>query len=170
MSVRRFRYAVSAAGLLALSIAAPAQAEAPPLTAAALQACAAQVQQLRSEATRLTQWSAQLETRRSALDQRSVALQAEAAQLDPDALQPQLDLRQRRQQHNGEATAFNAEITHQREAIDRINTVKQDYDRQCSDRPYRRSDFASLSPAAQAAMRAGLDDIAVPYLDPARSN
>ncbi|NGY04965.1 hypothetical protein [Solimonas terrae] len=152
---------------LSMLAAAPAHAAPPPLDAAALHVCASQVGQLRSEAARLLANGARLDARRSALDQRSAALQAEAAGLDRSDLRATLDLQQRRQQHNDELQAFNADIARHRQAIDAINRVKQTYARDCADRAYRRADFRRLPAEEQAAMRAGLDDIEVPYLDPA---
>ncbi|WP_028081632.1 hypothetical protein [Solimonas soli] len=144
-----------------------AQAQAPPLTAAALRACATQVQQLRSGAAQLNRQVAEADARRERIDAQGAALRQEAAQLDREHLQAQLDLQQRRRRHNDEAAAFNAQMLAQRRAIDELNRVKADYARQCAERSYRRSDFAALSPDAQAAMRAGLDDIVVPYVEPA---
>jgi len=144
-----------------------AHAEPAPLDRAALHACATQVQQLRSDATRLNADTARLDARRVALDQRSAALRAEATQIDRDDLRATLDLQQRRQQHNSELLAFNTEIARHRQAIDAVNGVKQRYAQDCAARSYRRADLATLPADAQAAMRAGLADIEVPYLDPA---
>lgn len=166
MPVRR---AVPGVLFLALLVAAPAQADNAPLELATLRNCASQVQQLRSDATRLNANTAQLDVRRTALDRRSAALQAETAQLDRDNLRATLDLQQRRKQHNDELLAFNAEIARHRQAIVAVNQVKQRYAQDCADRPYRRADFQRLPADAQAAMRAGLDDIEVPYLDSAAS-
>lgn len=153
-----------AASLLSAGLAAAGPA---PLDLAALRECAARVQTLRSESPGLLRQSAALEARRQVLDGQAQALQAEAARADPDALEAQLALRQRRQQHNAEAQAFNDEIARQRQQIDALNVLKRSYERDCADRPYRRADLEALAPAAREAMRAGLDDIEVPYVDPA---
>jgi hypothetical protein len=156
-----------AVAALLMAAAMPAHADPAPLDLPALRECATQVRQLRSEATRLNADTAQLDARRIALDQRSAALRAEAAQLDRDELRATLDLQQRRQRHNDELLAFNAEIARHRQAIDAVNRVKQRYAQDCAERPYRRADLATLPADAQTAMRAGLADIEVPYLDPA---
>ena len=162
--MNRIRIAVVSAA--ALLMAARVAAADEPLDVGALQACAAQVQQLRSGASRLTEQVQRSDARRSELNAQGAALQREAGGSDRDNLQAHLDLQQRRQQHNDAANAFNSQMVAQRQAIDDLNRVKADYERNCSSRSYRRSDFAALSPDAQAAMRAGLDDISVPYVDP----
>lgn len=159
--------AASTLALTAIVVTTMAYAEIPPLSAEQLRQCAAQVQQLRVDATRLNAATPQLDAHRVDLDRRQRALQQEAAAADRDDLRANLDLQQRRKQQNDEATAFNAEIAQHRQAIEAINVVKQQYAAQCADRAYRRADFAQLSADAQAAMRAGLADIEVPYLDPA---
>ena len=67
---------------------------------------------------------------------------------------------------NDEARAFNAEIERIKDEIRAINVVKQQYAANCAQRSYRRSDFERLSPQAQAAMRAGMGGIEVPYTEP----
>lgn len=160
-------FVIPALPLLAVMVTAAAQADSAVLSAVQLRQCAAQVQQLRRDATQLNAATPQLDARRAALDQRAAALQQAAAGLDRDDLHANLDLQQRRKQHNDEITAFNAQIARHRQAIDAVNVVKQQYAANCADRAYRRADFAQLTEDAQAAMRAGLDDIEVPYLAPA---
>lgn len=161
------RMLVSTLALAAMVTAVAVQADASILSHEQLRRCAIQVQQLRDDATRLNADTLQLDARRAAIDQRAAALQREATAVDRDDLRASLDLRQRRKQHNDETLAFNGEIARHRQAIDAINVVKQQYAVNCAERAYRRADFAQLSADAQAAMRAGLADIEVPYLDPA---
>ncbi|NKF22073.1 hypothetical protein [Solimonas marina] len=153
--------------LPALLLPLLAQADPVPLDAAALRACATRVVELRSGSAQLTLRSSALEARRAQLDARAPALQnAGGAPAEAD-LDAHLDLQQRRRQHHDEALAFNAEVAQQRQAVDALNGVKQDYARECAGRPYRRRDFTALPASLQAAMRAGLDDVVVPYVDPA---
>ncbi|WP_154654872.1 hypothetical protein [Solimonas variicoloris] len=147
--------------LLALPAAASDER---PLSAGALQACAAQVQQLRADAPALNRQIAAFDARRAALNERSAALRREADTQDRDDLRAQLDLQQRRRAHNATLVAFNDEVAAQRQAIVVLDRLKQDYARDCAARSYRHEDFAALPPPAQAAMRAGLDDIVVPSL------
>ncbi|MFT4046557.1 MAG: hypothetical protein QM661_07640 [Solimonas sp.] len=152
--------------LAAMLAGGAARAQTPSLTADALRACATQVQQLRGGAVRLNAQVAQADARRRELDAQAAALRREADGA-PHDLQAGLDLQQRRRQHADAATAFNRQMAAQRQAIDDLDRVKADYERNCAARRYRRSDFAALPADARAAMRAGLDDIRVPYVDPA---
>lgn len=149
----------------AMTASAAVHAEAAPLSVAELARCAGDALHLRDESARLNQLNAKLDQRREALNRRSAALEAESAQLDRSNLDAGLELNARQKQHNAEAESFNGEIARIRQDISAINGVKDNYDRNCSQRPYRRNDLATLPPAAQAAMRAGLADVAVPYLD-----
>jgi len=157
------------AGLLVLGLfgAAPLHAE-EPLSAEALRTCAAQVQDLRERAPRLYAEVQGADARRAEINAQSAALQREADGLAREDLNAHLDLQQRRKAHNEVAAAFNQQMVEQRQAIEALNRVKAAYERNCADRSYRRSDFAKLTPEAQAAMRAGLHDIVVPYVEPAR--
>lgn len=158
---------VSGALLAALLAATmPAAAQPPPLGAAALAQCADYALRLRSESPQLNAQNAQLDQRRAFINQRSAALRAESAQRDRSDLQQGLDLHTRQQAHRREAASFNAEIAQIRREIAAINEIKNRYDQDCSQRPYRRKDLEALTPAQQQAMRAGLDDIEVPYVTP----
>lgn len=163
---RTFRGGAMAGALMVSALLAlPAAAsDEQPLSTAALQACAAQVRQLRADAPALSRQIAEFETRRAALNERSAALRRQANSQDRDDLRAQLDLQQRRREHNATLAAFNDEVAAQRQAIVALDRLKQDYARDCAARSYRREDFAALPPPAQAAMRAGLDDIVVPSL------
>lgn len=152
------------AGLLSAPLPA-VHAEGTPLTHDQLQQCATQVQQLRADSARLTRASFDANAQKSAYEARAQALQAEGAALAPEDVQALTDLNARRQRHNQDLLAFNAQIQQLRSAITALNAVHTEYDRNCSNRPYRRSDFNGLSPTAQQAMRAGLADVTVPYLD-----
>lgn len=143
----------------------PASAEVPPLSRDALMRCALQVQTLRVDAPRLTQTSYDYEQRRQAINQRSVVLKAERDRVPADDLEQGLAIRQQLQQHRDETIAFNAQVEQLKRDIQAINLLKQDYDRGCAQRPYRRSDLESLPGEQQAAMKAGLSGIRVPYLD-----
>ncbi|MES0874104.1 hypothetical protein [Sinimarinibacterium thermocellulolyticum] len=155
---------VSSALMLLLAGAAHAQNE--PLTAEALARCAQQVLHLRSEAPRLMARNAELDLQRESIQQRQRALADEAKSIGVDDLRAGLDYTERRRALNDEARAFNAAIERIKDEIRAINLVKQRYDADCARRSYRRADFERLSPEAQAAMRAGLDGIVVPYTEP----
>ena len=157
---------IGRATVLACVLAAgAAHAEPAPLSSAELARCASDALQLRKESVRLNQLNASLDQRREAINRRSAALDAESAQLDRSDLDAGLELNARQQKHNTEANTFNGEIARIRDDIAAINGVKDRYDRNCSQRPYRRNDLAALPADAQAAMRAGLSDVEVPYLD-----
>lgn len=143
------------------------RAEEAPLSVDALAQCATQVQHLRAESVRLKRRNSELDVQRSDINQRSAALQAERARLDPDDLEKGLDYRRRLQQHLADTRAFNAQVEQIRRDIDAVNTLKQDYDRDCAKRSYHRADLDALPAAAREAMRAGLAGVEIPYLDPA---
>ena len=144
-----------------------ALAEAPPLNRAELARCAAQVQTLRSDAPRLTQTSQTYDQRRQAINQRSAELRVLRDGVSPDDLAQGLAIRQQLQEHRERTIAFNAQVEQLKRDLIGLNALKQDYDRNCAKRSYRRSDLETLPPEQQSAMRAGLSGIAVPYLDPA---
>lgn len=163
MNKYRIGCAMALAGALT---AGAARAEPAPLSSAELARCASDALQLRQESARINQLNATLDQRREAINRRSAALDAESAQLDRSNLDAGLELNARQQQHNADANSFNGEIARIRDDITAINGIKDRYDRSCSERPYRRNDLAALPAAAQAAMRSGLADVEVPYLDP----
>jgi len=161
---RAARLAALATGLM---FAGMAQAEAPPLRLEELRRCASQVQQLRSGSAVLTAQSQRIELERNQINQRTAALSAEDVRLQPDNLKAGLDLHERRQRNQAEAQALNARLDQLRRQIDELNLLKADYDRGCSNRPYRRADLDTLPEPARAAMRSGMADVQVPYIDPA---
>lgn len=144
-----------------------AQAPVSKLTPTQLSRCANEVQRLRDESARLTQWNARLDARRDILNARARDLDAEEGTIAKDDLQRGLDYVTRRKQHQADALAFNAEIDQIRRDIATLNVVKDDYDRNCADRSYDRADLDRMPEGPRNAMRAGLEGVAVPYLDPA---
>lgn len=157
----------TAALSLGLTAAAIAHAESQPLTLPELQRCASQVQQLRQDSARLTQQSSQLAAERDAINQRSAALTAEDARTAQTDLKNGLALHQRRMDNQAQAVALNARLAPLHREIDSLNLLKADYDRNCSGRPYRRAELDTLPEAQRVAMRAGMSDLRVPYIDPA---
>jgi hypothetical protein len=155
-----------AACVAAALCAGQSRAEGPPLSATELARCASQVQTLRSESARIDQLSKQHDQTRARIQQRNAAFQQENQALAPDDLKGGLELRQRVQQHNAETTVFNTEIDKIRGEITALNALRDDYDRNCASRSYRRADLDRLPEPARNAMRAGLSGVLVPYLDP----
>ncbi|MEQ1438593.1 hypothetical protein AAG565_04450 [Fontimonas sp. SYSU GA230001] len=151
--------------IIGLGPAAAQDGSGEPLSAAELARCAQQVQQLRAESARILADSARLDAQRGRIDERRRRIEADAATPDRGDLAQRLALSDRRQQLSAEATAFNARIEQLRGEIASINAVKLDYERGCAQRPYRRRDLERLPQAAQEAMRAGLDDVRVPYIE-----
>ena len=127
--------------------------------------CATQVQALRSESTRLTSESFDANAQKSAYEARSMQLKAQAEALQPDDMKGSLALLEEQKQHNADLAAFNARIAQLRKQITEINTVRTQYDQNCSNRPYRRTDFYGMPETSQKAMQAGLSDVTVPYID-----
>ena len=155
-----------AAALLALLMGpGTALANETPMSPTELAACAQQVQTLRSDAPRLNAWSQQIEARRSTINARGDSLKLDAAQQQKNDLEAGIALHDRRQQHNAEASAFNAEIERFKREVNAINVLKNQYDRACSTRPFRRADLMALPEAQRRAMQMGLADVVVPYLD-----
>jgi prefoldin subunit 5 len=144
-----------------------AHAQTTALSLPELQRCATQVQQLRQDSARLTQQSNQLGTQRDAIDQRTAALTAEDAKTAETDLKNGLALHQQRMDNQAQAAALNAQIASLHREIDSLNVLKADYDHNCAARSYKRSDLNTLPQAQQAAMRAGMSDVQVPYVDPA---
>lgn len=136
-------------GLMMASVVATSQAtEAEqPLTPGELAKCAVQVQQLRAESARLNQQAAANNIRRDEL----------AAMLNTQN-KPVDDLIS----YNRQASAFNQTMVDFRQEVAEINTVKQNYDAQCANRSYRRSELNALPPEQANAMRTGLADVRVP--------
>ncbi len=151
---------------VALTCSSPLLAEAPPLSRAELARCASQVQTLRHDAPRLTRTSIEYDQQRLAINRRSAELKTERDNVDPEDLERGLAIRQRLAEHRKRTLAFNARIEQLKRDLEAINALKQDYDRNCARRPYRRDDFEALPTDRQAAMRAGLAGVRVPYLDP----
>lgn len=149
------------AGLLA---SAAAQAETPPLTAQDLARCAAQVETLRTDSITLTQKNADYDVRRNTINARSAALKAERDAVNPDDLEAGLAVRAKLKEHHDQTVAFNADVEKLKVDIRNLNALKKDYDDRCANRPYRRADLQAMPEAAQAAMRAGLGGVQVPYL------
>lgn len=151
--------------LAGMTATGAAQAEATPLSADGLARCASQVQNLRTESVRLIQQSSSFDAKREAINRRTQNLDAQAAALDPNDMAGSLELAEVRKRHNQETMAFNAQVEQLRREIVSVNQVKHDYDSNCSDRPYRRADLDRLPEPARNAMRIGLSDVSVPYLD-----
>lgn len=146
-------------------LAETARAQAAELSGESLAQCANHALQLRSQAPRLLRLSVQMENERTLIHQRSAQLKTEAAATPRDDLRAQLELRERRNAYNAQATNFNARMENLKQDINGINVVKQAYERNCAGVPYRRSELAKLSPAAQEAMRLGMADLEVPYIE-----
>lgn len=142
-----------------------AQTQAPPLDASSLARCASQVISLREESARLIQKNTVLDQRRNQINQRSAAFDAERATLPADNLEAGLNFRQRLKQHQSETLAFNAQVETYKDEVRAVNAVKQDYDRSCANRSYRRADLDAMPAQAREAMRRGLSDVQVPYLE-----
>lgn len=149
---------------LLLGLPAAAQDAAPPLNAAELGRCARQVQTLRQESLSLRQRTAALDSQRRDINLRGDSLREASSRLADDDLKGGLALHDRRIKLSGEAEHFNADIEALRNDIEAINAVRADYDRHCSQRRYSRRDLDALPAEEQAAMRAGLADVQVPYL------
>ena len=142
---------------------------APALSAEALARCAAQVQTLREESTRINQKNAEYDIRRKAINERTVMLKAERDSPQAKELEPGLAFRKSLEEHHAATLAFNAEIEQIKRDIVAVTALKQDYDTSCANRSYRRADLDAMPEAARTAMRAGLGDVQVPYLDSASS-
>jgi hypothetical protein len=157
--------------LSALTFAAAANAESPtsqpPLSREALAQCAQQALSLRTDSQRLNADNDRFDVERTQINAEKASIEATAASVAKDDLNAHLALHQRNDAHVARATEFNARIEAHKRQIDQINGVKQQYDRNCSGRPYRRAELEALPAPLQDAMRRGLQDVVVPYLDPA---
>lgn len=161
------RWILPAAAALAAVFTTPAMPdEAGPLPREALARCAAQVQTLLDESGRLTQAAVAFDRRRSALDERSAALRAERDAVAEGDLEAGLAVREKLKEHHAQTLAFNASVEQLKREIGSLNALKQDYDGNCANRSYRRSDLEGLPAEQQAAMRAGLRGVQVPYIAP----
>jgi hypothetical protein len=158
------KWLVAASGLILTPLA---QADAAPLKPDELRRCASQVQQLRADSPRLSEQSLEIDRERQQINQQTAALKAEDERLKPDDLKAGLDLHQRRQRNQAQAAALNARLGRLRREIQALNLLKTDYDRNCSNRPYRRADLDTLPENARNAMRAGMSDVQVPYIEAA---
>lgn len=137
-----------------------------PMTREELAGCAERIQRLRAESPRLLARNAELDQRLERIQAERRRLDAESAGLDRGDFERGLAIRARREQLNDEARALNAEVFRLREDIQAIGAVKAEYDRVCAGRLLDRRDVATLTEAQQAALRAGLADIQVPFLAP----
>jgi hypothetical protein len=153
-----------ATALVLSSSIAMAQTQQQPLSRAALAQCAGHALTLRTESERLNRENAQMDRERAAINQRGAALKQQQAVAGKVDLERGLALREQRRLQREEAMAFNARIEQHKQRIVALNQVKRDYDAQCAERPFRRADLESLSPAARDAMQRGLTDVQVPYL------
>lgn len=153
---------------LLLALVAPlAAAQSPsPMSREELAGCAERIQRLRAESPRLLARNAELDQRLEHIQAERRRLDAESAGLDRGDFERGLAIRARREQLNDEARALNAEVFRLREDIQAISAVKAEYDRVCAGRPLDRRDTATLTESQQAALRAGLADIQVPFLAP----
>lgn len=155
--------ATSAALLLCISLPVKA-ADAAPLTALDLARCAAQVETLRTDSATLTQKNAEYDLRRATINARSAALKAERDAVKADDLEAGLAVRAKLKEHYDQTVAFNADVEKLKVDIRNLNALKKDYDDRCANRSYRRADLEAMPASAQAAMRAGLGGVQVPYL------
>lgn len=165
--MKRWTLQLAAGALTMVAGTAMAQTAPAPLDSAALNACATQVQNLRVESNRINQKNAELDVRRKAINERSAALKTERDNVPADNLERGLAVRASLQEHVSNTVKFNAEIEQIKREIVAVNLLKQNYDRDCANRSYRRNDLAALPEAQRAAMQAGLGGVQVPYLDPA---
>ncbi|SFF26122.1 hypothetical protein SAMN04488120_101244 [Fontimonas thermophila] len=154
--IRSLRWLIAGSCLWNTGVAAQS-----PLDADMLAHCAAQVRHLRSAAPRLLEQDAQLSAQREQLLERQRALASETTGSD---LHAHLAREAQRRELDAAIREHNARVEQLRADIAALNTVWKDYDAHCAGRPYRRSDFERLPPEAQAAMRAGLADVQVPYV------
>lgn len=147
--------AVAVGAVLAMSMNHRALAQ-DRLDATALAACADKAQRLQLGSGELHQRLDRLASQRRTLLADSDAIGNGASP----------ELTAARRQHEQTVVAFNADIATLRKDIQALNQVKADYDRDCSGRPYRRADLDAMPASAREAMRGGLANVQVPYLDP----
>ncbi|TJY63207.1 hypothetical protein E4T66_05755 [Sinimarinibacterium sp. CAU 1509] len=130
----------------------------------ALAQCAEHTLTLRSESDRLNRENAQMDRERESINQRGAALKQQLASVGKTDLDRGLALHEQRRQQREDAIAFNTRIEQHKQRIVALNQIKRDYDAQCAERPFRRADLETLTPAARDAMQRGLSDVQVPYL------
>lgn len=148
-----------------VSHAQPLPAPTPnPLSAAELAVCAQRVQRMRTESGPLLQRNTALAQRRDAIEARRASLAQQAEAISRDDLEAELQRRSAQQQLNAEALALNRDMQAMREAVADLSAVRDDYDRDCAQRPYRRRELEALPRPQQEAMRAGLAGVQVPEL------
>lgn len=135
------------------------------LTADELAHCAGQVQRLRTESPLLLERNARAEKERQRIDDARQDLEASVANAAGGELASGLAAHDRRARLNADAQVLNAQVAQLRGDIARINAVKRDYETRCAQRSFRSADLAQLPADAQAAMRAGLDDVQVPFIE-----
>lgn len=165
MYVKKNLLVVATAGAFFVSAAGAQQAQ--PLSREALAQCAQQALTLRTDSQRLNADNDRFDAERVQINAEKAAIEAAAANVAKDDLNANLALHQRNDAHVARATEFNARIEEHKRQIDQLNGVKQQYDRNCSGRSYRRAELEALPAPMQDAMRRGLQDVVVPYLDPA---
>lgn len=125
------------------------------LGAEALAECAERVQHLREESARLNRAADEFEQRRQALAEQHASIDGGQG----------VEASGRLLEYNKQAESFNEDIAAFRDEVMAVNDTKQWYHDNCANRSYRRSDLEALPAAQAAAMRAGLADVEVPYIE-----
>lgn len=153
----RIMLAGIAALTLTLATAGNAQEEPDEATlgAEALAKCAERVQNLREESTRLNRAADEFEQRREALAEQHASIDGGQG----------VEASGRLLEYNKQAETFNEDIAAFRDQVMAVNDTKQWYHDNCANRSYRRSDLEALPADRAAAMRAGLADVQVPYIE-----
>ncbi|MEQ8799431.1 MAG: hypothetical protein RJQ08_00555 [Salinisphaeraceae bacterium] len=155
----RITHAGLAALALMLATAGHAQTEADKtdntLGAEMLAGCAQRVQNLREESARLNRAADEFEQRRQALAEQHESIDGGDG----------VEASGRLLEYNKQAEAFNEDIAEFRDEVIAVNDTKQWYHDNCANRAYRRSDLEALPADQAAAMRAGLADVEVPYIE-----
>lgn len=151
---------------LALPVSAQSEGQPEPLSPQDLSRCSQQIQTLRDESKRLLAASEAADKKRNAINARTAELANARAEPGDAELESGLSLAQARIEHQSMVVLFNKEVEALRGEITAVNALKFDYEQRCAGRPYRRADLEKLDAEAQAAMRSGLNNVKVPYLDP----
>ncbi len=125
------------------------------LGAEMLAECAQRVQNLREESARLNRAADEFEQRRQALAEQQESIDGAGG----------VEASGRLLEYNKRAEAFNEDIAEFRDEVIAINDTKKWYHDNCANRAYRRSDLDALPADQAAAMRAGLADVEVPYIE-----